>query len=82
MHMCAPLAVLAVFLPLLVHKGGLHVHLEDAANSQILPGELSSILDATKKKAVAWPRHCMAMPEGVAQVSLDQRLCDWLCCSA
>ena len=82
MRTCAPLAVLAVLLPLLVHKGGLRVHLGDVANSQILPGDLSSILGATKKETVAWPRHCVAMPEGVAQVSLDQWLYDGLCCSA
>lgn len=59
-----------------------HVHPGDAANIQILPRDLSSILDATKKETIAWPRRCMVMPEGVAQFSLDQWLRDGLCCGA
>lgn len=82
MRTCAPPEFLGVLLPLLILKGGLCVHLGDAANSRIVSGDLSSGLGATKKETVAWPRHCTAMPEGVAQVPPDQHLFDGLCCSA
>lgn len=81
MSTCDPLTLLAALLPLLMHKGHLHVCTGDAANSQVLPRDLSSIMDVTKKETVSWPWNYMAMPEGVAQVSLDQWLCYRLRCS-